>query len=55
MSQNTWTVADEEKFILEVLTRYDPKVVALVERCHHARLHDAVVKNVCFNTFLDSD
>ena len=36
---SAWTVEDEEKYILEVLKRYDPKVVSLVERCHHARLY----------------
>lgn len=44
---STWTVADEEAYILDVLRRYDPKVVSLVERCHHCRLHDASSKNVC--------
>lgn len=36
---STWTVGDEEQYIIKVLKRYDPKVESLVERCHHARLY----------------
>jgi hypothetical protein len=47
---STWTVGEEEEFILDVLKRYDPKVDSVVERCHHARLHETVPKSATDTT-----
>lgn len=43
---STWTVSEEQEYILNVLRRYDAKVECLIERCHHARLHEATAVNV---------
>jgi hypothetical protein len=43
---SAWTIAEEETYIVNTLKRYDPKIESLIERCHHARLHETVSQQV---------
>ena len=43
---SAWTVAEEDLYIVNTLKRYDPKIESLIERCHHARLHETATQTV---------